>query len=653
MKRVILAMLCSVFTFLCYGEDKGGVGVYSDYPIQAVKLNQVKLNDNFWRPRIEMIQNKAIRYAFNKCEAEGRFDNFVIAGKVIHGEEGVARGKMPFDDTDVYKTLEGVAYSLIDTPDPELEHYADSIISIIAQGQEPDGYLTTWRTINPMKPTSDWVAPGPRWSSLEISHELYNSGHLFEAAAAYYWATGKQNFLDIALKNADLLLKVFGDSAAVPGHQIAETGLIKLYNITGKEEYLHLSKKFLDLRGDSTHRKIWGAENLQDHKPILKQDEAVGHAVRAVYMYAGMTDIAAIYNDDEYRKAINTLWENMVYKKMYVTGGIGAHHHEESFGKNYELPNLTAYSETCASIGSVYWNERLFRLSGDSKYYDVIERTMYNALIAGISLTGTEYFYPNPLESDGKFAFNKGACTRAPWFDCSCCPTNLMRFLPFVPQLVYATQDENVYVNLFVSNKAEIQVKDKMVQIEQLTNYPWDGKVILNVSSKESRRFTLKIRIPGWVRNEVVPGCLYKYANEASGIYKIHINGVELNGVQLDKGYIGIDKEWTNDDQIEILFPMEVRQIIADENVKDLQHQASIEYGPLIYCAEEIDNKANFDKLTFSERENYSVQMLPEFLGGVNVIKKKENAEEFLFIPYYSWSNRGVGRMKVWFEQKK
>jgi len=639
------------FVFACKKEKE--VDKYANYPIEAVKLNQVRLTDDFWLPRIQTIQNKVIRYAFDKCEAEGRLANFVIADQVIHGGEGCAHGKMPFDDTDVYKTLEGLSYSLINSPDPALEIYADSVISIIAKGQEPDGYLTTWRTINPMCPTSDWVPPGPRWSNLDISHELYNSGHLFEAAAAHYWATGKRNLLNIALKNADLLLTVFGDSTnnSVPGHQIVETGLIKLYQITDKEEYLFLAKKFLDLRGDSSVREIWGAENIQDHTPILKQEEAVGHAVRAVYMYAGMTDIAAIYGDADYREAVYKLWENMVYKKMYITGGIGARHHLEMFGENYELPNLTAYSETCAAIGSVYWNERLFRLTGDAKYYDIVERTMYNALIAGISLEGTEFFYPNPLESDGKYAFNKGACTRSAWFDCSCCPTNLIRFIPYVPNLIYATQEKDVYINLFMSNKASISVNGGIVDIEQSTNYPWDGNIKINISPERKHDFTLKIRIPEWVQNKPVPGTLYQYMNESENEYKVLLDGEEIKGT-LNKGYFEIEKEWSGDSQVELFFPMEVRHVAANENVGELKNLNSIEYGPLVYCAEEIDNKDTFDNIRFSQNDNFSIEKAPEFLGGINRITKKEGTSEFTFIPYYTWSNRGVGRMKVWFPQE-
>ena len=415
MKHLLLSAAALCLAACQPSTDRAG------YPIQQVNLTQVELTDAFWLPRIQTIQKKTIQYAFGKCDSEGRFENFQTAARVMKGGKGTVRGSMPFDDTDVYKTIEGAAYSLVSAPDAALRQYVDSIIAIVALGQEADGYLTTWRTINPMRPPADWVQPGERWSFLAMSHELYNSGHLFEAATAHYRATGQRNFLDIAIRNADLLVNVFGDTATyeVPGHEIVETGLIKLYNITRNENYLKLSRKFLDLRGDATRRQIRGPYS-QDHLPVTQQDEAVGHAVRAVYLYAGMTDIAAIYRDTAYRKAIHALWENMTNKKMYLTGGLGARHAGEAFGDNYELPNLTAYSETCAAIGGVYWNERLFRLTGESRYYDVLERTLYNALIAGISLEGTEFFYPNPLEADGRYPFNQGWKTRQPWFDCSC-----------------------------------------------------------------------------------------------------------------------------------------------------------------------------------------------------------------------------------------
>ncbi|GAP72285.1 putative glycosyl hydrolase of unknown function [Candidatus Symbiothrix dinenymphae] len=641
MKNVLLSSLAILSLLSC---TRAGV----DYPIQQVNLNHVTLTDAFWLPKIQTIQRTTIRYAFDKCAAEGRFENFITAGRVIQGKTGKTRGVMPFDDTDVYKTIEGAAYSLISAPNPELENYLDSVIAIVETGQEPDGYLTTWRTIDPMNPPAGWVKPGTRWTDLGSSHELYNSGHLFEAATAHYWATGKHNFLDIAIKNADLLVEVFGDTTnyEVPGHQIVETGLIKLYQITDNADYLELAKKFLDLRGDVAHRKIHGVYN-QDHLPVTQQDEVVGHAVRAVYMYAGMTDIAAIYNDEAYLNAVNNLWDNMINKKLYITGGIGARHGSEAFGDNYELPNLTAYSETCAAIGSVFWNDRLFRLTGDAKYYDVLERTLYNALIAGISLQGTEFFYPNPLESDGQYKFNVGACTRQSWFDCSCCPTNLIRFIPFIPNLIYATQgDSSVYVNLFMSNKAEIPVQGQTVEIRQETDYPWQGYISLNVKTEKPQKFTLKIRIPGWARNEVTPGTLYAYGDQpVDDAFQLSLNGTAIQS-EVENDYVEISKEWAGDNQIELVLPMKVRQVLANHEVTANSGLSAIEYGPLVYCAEETDNRTNFDKLFIQAQAHYSVEMQKNLLGGVNVIYEKNAQQQF--VPYYAWSNRETGKMKVW-----
>jgi DUF1680 family protein len=631
-------------------------------PIQQVKLNKVELTDNFWLPKIRTIQEKTIRYAFDKCTSEGRLENFVTAGNVIRGGTGKVRGVMPFDDTDVYKSIEGAAYSLINAPNPALETFLDSIIRIIAYGQEPDGYLTTWRTIDPKNPPAWWVkSGGGRWFDLGSSHELYNAGHLFEAASAHYWATGKRNLLDIALKNADLLVNVFGDvkNYEVPGHQIVETGLLKLYHITGKKEYVQLTKKFLDLRGDSAHRKIRGPYS-QDHLPVVQQDEVVGHAVRAVYMYAGMTDIATLYNDFAYLDAVNKLWDNMISKKMYITGGLGARHDGEAFGDNYELPNLTAYSETCAAIGGVYWAERLFRLTGNSSYFDVLERMLYNGVIAGISLEGTEFFYPNALESDGQYKFNRGSCTRQAWFDCSCCPTNLIRFIPFIPNLIYATQPPKspngglddlpaLYVNLFVANKAEINLENGIVNIEQKTGYPWNDKVNLQITTSQPFEFTLKIRIPAWVQNEI-PGGLYHYTNNAPAKpYRVLLNGKAVKG-ELKNGYFEIARIWKTGDRIELQFPMQIRTVEADPQVKDDLGKFAVEYGPLVYCMEETDNPAWLFPNQFPESS--VIKWRPDLLGGINVISEKTDKGECILIPYYTWSNRGVGKMKVWFDSK-
>jgi DUF1680 family protein len=618
----------------------------NDYPFQTVDIRSIRLTDTFWLPRIQTIQEKTIAYALEKCREEGRFDNFLIAGGQM---EGSVRGYMPFDDTDVYKIIEGASNSLISAPNPELDALLDSLIAMIAVGQEEDGYLTTWRTINPAKPPANWVAveQGTRWESLGASHELYNSGHLFEAAAVHYAATGKRNFLDIALKNADLLVKTFGPGkiTAPPGHQIVETGLIKLYRITGNEEYLKLAKYFLDIRGDSTTHKLYGPYS-QDHIPVTQQTEVVGHAVRAVYMYAGMTDIAAIYGDTAYLNALHTLWNNTVSKKMYITGGIGASREGEAFGHDYELPNLTAYNETCAAIGNVWWNHRLFLLEGNVKYYDVIERTLYNGLISGLSLSGTEFFYPNALESDGIYKFNQGACTRKSWFDCSCCPTNLIRFLPSLPELIYATRGDALYVNLYAANEADIALPDGIVTVVQKTEYPWDGRVTIELYPEDESEFTVRLRIPGWARNEVLPGNLYRYDDNLDAEWSVTVNG-ELLATSAPDGYVTLRRKWQPGDSITLDLGMRVRRVVADERVEEDRGKVALEYGPLVYAVEEADNP-NIEKVAATPDTSYSVDYRDNFLGGIKVISAESQGQRFLAIPYYAWSNRGIGKMKVW-----
>lgn len=628
---------------------------YKDYPITAVDIKNVELTDEFWLPKIKTVQNTTIQFGFDKCQQEGRMDNFLIAGGKMQGK---TRGKMPFDDTDVYKLIEGASNSLISSPNTELETYLDSVIAIIKVGQELDGYLTTWHTIDADNPPATWVKPGPRWKSESMSHELYNAGHLYEAAATHYVATGKRNFLDIALKNADLLVKTFGpepDKLKIPpGHQIVETGLVKLYKLTGKEDYLKLAKFFLDQRGlNTTGREVYGAYS-QDHMPVTQQKEAVGHAVRAVYMYAGMTDVATIYGDQSYMNAVEALWENTINKKMYITGGLGARHEGESFGENYELPNKTAYSETCASIGDVYWNHRMFMRTGESKYYDVIERTLYNGLIAGISLDGDEFFYPNPLESDGQYAFNFGASTRQPWFDCSCCPTNLVRFIPSLPGLIYAAQDDNLFINLFASNKADVKLSNTAVTVSQETNYPWNGNVSITIDPEAASDFTLKLRVPGWARNEVAPGDLYSYINKNSTRAIIKVNGKKVN-YNIENGYVGISRKWNKGDKVELELPMEVRRVATNEHVKDNQNMVALEYGPVVYCVEGIDNGNSLSNLVLADNVKLRVEKRNDLLNGVNTITAKLPAlrtgakeQKLLAIPYYTWSNRGVGEMKVW-----
>jgi len=647
---LLVCLLVAVTILSCSsGEKQDTASATGSYPIHPAALRHVKLTDRFWLPVVQRIQEKTIPYALEKCREEGRFDNFLIAGGQMEGD---VKGQMPFDDTDVYKIIEGASMSLISAPNPKLEKQLDNLIEIIGTGQEADGYLTTWRTINPKKPPAPWVpvTDGRRWESLESSHELYNAGHLYEAAYAHYRATGKKNFLEIAYRNADLIAKTFGDGegqiASVPGHQIIETGLIKLYYASGEEKYLRLARYFLDNRGRPEHHKLndnyLSAAYSQDHLPVIEQDEVVGHAVRAMYMYAAMTDIAVLMHDEAYGKAVDNLWKNMVEEKIYLTGGIGARHEGEAFGENYELPNLTAYNETCAAIGSVYWNHRLHSRTGRVQYLDVLERTLYNGLLAGLSLDGTHFFYPNPLESDGKYAFNQGALTRKDWFDCSCCPTNLIRFIPSVAGLLYSSSADTLYVNLYAGSEARVPLENTTLEIRQETEYPWSGTVNINVSSTNDVPAVLKLRIPSWARNEVLPGDLYTYLDEKAASPVVSING-EVVEPSLEDGYVVLERNWEND-EVRLEFPMTVRKIVADPKVTEDQGKIALEYGPLVYAFEGVDQKEDLDRLRMDPSADFVPKMESGLLGGVVTLSDGNGRA----VPYYSWSNRGVDKMKVW-----
>ena len=624
------------------------------YPITAISFKEVALTDNFWSKRIATNRTVTIPFGFNKCEEEGRIRNFAKAGGLLEGEY---EGKMPFDDTDVYKIIEGASYSLATNPDKNLEQYIDEIIQKIAAAQEDDGYLCTWKTLNPDTTPAPWVEPGPRWHHLGASHELYNSGHMYEAASAHYHATGKSNFLNIALKNADLIADTFGPGKRldIPGHQIIETGLVKLYSITNQQKYLNLAKFFLDQRGNADGHNLYGPYS-QDHQPVVEQEEAVGHAVRAVYMYAAMTDIAGIMHESSYLKAIDKIWQNVVSKKLYLTGGIGARHQGESFGDNYELPNLTAYNETCAAIGNIYWNHRMFLLHGHAKYIDVLERTLYNGMISGVSLSGDSFFYPNCLESDGKYKFNMGSLTRQPWFDCSCCPSNVIRFIPSIPGYIYAYRNDSLYVNLFIASKSNIEMNNTNVEIDQKTAYPWEGKVVIKVNPKTDTRFAINIRIPEWALHRPVPSDIYHYLNETQQKFTLKLNGKDI-AFNIKKGFAVIDREWINGDIIELNLPMPVRRVISHEKVTENRHKVALVRGPLVYCTEWIDNNEKVLDLIIPDISEFQAEYQKDLLHGVvvitgNVIDVSGRNRILVAIPYYAWSHRGPGEMAVWLSRK-
>lgn len=642
-----VAIIASLFLLSCSTQPKEAKPEHAEYPINGVSFSDVQVNDIFWLPKIETNRKATIPASFQKCEETGRLENFLIAGGKM---EGTVRGDMPFDDTDVYKIIEGASYSMTTIPDPKLDAYVDSLIEIIGIGQEEDGYLTTWKTIDPTHSPAEWCPPGERWEGLAWSHELYNAGHMYEAAAAHYHATGKTNFLDIATKNADLLVAVFGadKNPQVPGHQIVETGLIKLYQITDKKEYLDLARHFIDFRGDSTKRELWGPYN-QDHVPVVEQDEAVGHAVRAVYMYAGMTDIAALYKDAAYSNAVDQLWNNVVNKKIYITGGVGAKHDGEAFGENYELPNLTAYNETCAAIANVYWNYRMFLLHGDSKYIDVLERSLYNGVISGVALDGTNFFYPNPLSCDMHYHFNSGgSLTREPWFDCSCCPSNMCRFMPSVPGYIYAQKDNDIYVNLFVQSSTSVKMAGSEVKIDQETKYPWDGKVKISVTPEKASQFAVRVRIPGWAQNQPLPGDLYSYTNAPAAKPEILVNGEKVS-YETEQGYAVLDREWNTGDEVELSLPMQVRTVKASELVEADKGKVALERGPIVYCVEEKDNP-EIGSIKVSAETQFESNYDADLLAGVEVVKAsgRTKAETFTAIPYFVWNNRGANKMDVW-----
>jgi hypothetical protein len=588
-----------------------------------------------------------IPFAFQKCEETGRVANFERAAAVLRGDTSDRRlPGYPFDDTDVYKVIEGASYTLSVEYDPKLDAYVDTLIVKIAAAQEPDGYLYTARTIDPEHPHK-WAGKD-RWVQEEVlSHELYDLGHLYEAATAHHQATGKRSMLDISIKSANLLCNTFGPGKRViyPGHQIVEMGLVKLYRATGDERYLSLAKFMLDSRGPGG--KTYNQANLR----VVDQREAVGHAVRATYMYSGMADVAAMTGDRAYITAINAIWENVASKKLYLTGGIGARKEGEAFGDNFELPNLTAYNETCAAVGNDFWNHRLFLLHADGKYIDVMERALYNGLISGVSLDGKSFFYPNPLESTGGY-------DRSPWFGVACCPGNITRFMASVPGYIYAHQGDSIYVNLYVAGSARIKLPNRSVSIVQETRYPWDGNIKMTVDPGSAGDFSISVRIPGWARGEAVPGTLYQFANATDETPSLNVNGQAVR-LALQKGYVRLTRNWKPGDLIELNLPMPVRRVIATEEVEADRGRVALQRGPIVYCTESPDNpKEPIIELTLASDAKLAAEYRPDMLSGTVIIKSRATYKtsagaavedkEFTAIPYHAWANRGDSKMLVW-----
>ncbi len=621
--------------------------------IQEVPFTQVHISDGFWAPRIETNRIVSIPSAFHQCEINGRFDNFAIAGGLKKGEH---RGDFSFDDTDPYKVIEGASYSLAAHYDAQLDHYLDSVITIIAAAQEDDGYLTTCVT-NRCTRLSGWWGTR-RWEKIN-SHELYNSGHLYEAAVAHYRATGKRSLLDVAIRNADLVCQVFGPNEGQihrpSGHPIIEMALAKLYKVTGDQKYLDEAKYFVEETGRCTdgHQPSMYS---QDHMPILEQEEIVGHAVRAGYLYSGVADVAALTGDTAYQQAITRIWDNMASKKLFITGGIGSRAQGEGFGPNYELNNHTAYCETCASIANVYWNYRMFLATGDAKYADVYERALYNGVISGVSLSGDKFFYDNPLESMGEHE-------RQAWFGCACCPGNITRFVASVPLYMYATQANDIYVNLYIQSEAEIETPGGKVGIRQTTDYPWEGVVTLEVNPETAHNFALRLRIPGWSQDAPVPTDLYHFTDKANP-YVVMVNGKTVKPAFSSKdGYFTIVRDWKAGDKISLQLPMDVRQIEANPNAEDDLGKLAVQRGPIVYCLEGVDQKDSivFNKI-IPEGTAFTTSFERDLLGGVMTLQA--TAQEIqkdstltdvavTLIPYSTWDNRGTNQMEVWIAADK
>jgi DUF1680 family protein len=646
--RLLFIFLMAAFLFGCAEKEQP---VKNEYLISPVPFTRVDVTDIFWSKRIKTNHNVTIPIAIQKSEETGRIDNFAIAGGLKQGE---FCSVFPFDDSDIYKIIEGAAYSLQSFPDRKMEQTVDSLIDLIELAQEEDGYLFTNRTIMGEN-GHEWIGK-KRWEKVDdLSHELYNLGHFYEAAAAYYQATGKQKILDIAIKSADLVDRDFGYGKIenYPGHQEIEIGLVKLYRVTGEKRYLDLAKFFLDIRGKGE----LGEKTTynQSHLPVVEQTEAVGHSVRAAYMYTGMADVAALTGDRQYIDAITKIWEDVVYKKLYITGGIGAEGGHEGFGGAYELPNGRAYCETCAAIANVFWNYRMFLMTGDAKYIDVLERSLYNNVLSGVSLSGNHFFYPNPLESEGQHQ-------RSEWFGCACCPSNISRFIPSMPNYIYAQTTDRIYINLFVPSKTTFETPKGTIELTQSSLMPWDGNITVKLQPEKPVKSKLYIRIPGWASENPVPGNLYSFINTPDKKPVFKINGKEVTPA-IENGYAVLSKTWKTGDWVDISFPFEIRKIRASENIEDNRGKMALQLGPLVYCAEFADyENPDISNLVLNENAVLSAEYEPGLLGGVNVISG--NAEEikvadnngpmetwprqFKAIPYYAWSHRGKGQMAVW-----
>lgn len=662
------------FTILCFCLVLGGISFNSfSQGLSPVTFDQVTLTDHFWSNRMKIQKEVLVPVAFERTEIA--VEDLRRTANYLKGIKGPLPSDSRFSTSDLYKVIEGAAYLLKMERDPELEKQIDDIAKIIAEAQQEDGYQYPPHITGSYKTAPLWGGAGmgdKPYSWVVHSHELYNIGHLYEAAAAYFQATGKKNLLDIAEKSAKHVNKVFFEGDAkyndgkpvnqAPGHQEIELALVKLYRVTNNPLYLDMAKKFVDIRGVTyipDGEGTMSPEYAQQQVPVREQDEAVGHAVRAVYLYSGMSDVGALTNDATMNPALDKIWHNIVDTRMHITGGLGAIHGIEGFGPEYELPNKEAYNETCAAVGNVFFNHRMFLLEKDGKYMDVAEVSLLNNVLAGVNLEGNKFFYVNPLESSGKV-------DRSHWFGTACCPTNMARLVPQVSGLMYAHEGNDIYCSFYTANTVDIPLKSGKVNLVQSTNYPFDEKIQLTVTpTKNNQKFAVKMRIPTWTGSQFVPGKLYNYIDNTSQPWEIFVNGEKVQNPAVNKGFVSIDRKWKKGDKVELRLPMPVHYSHAIEQVKADNGRVAITRGPLVYCAEGVDNKGGADRY-FIETKNTNPEVSRQTAGilkGMDMIKNipaqyidnKGNAinSDLTLIPYYAWNNRGVSSMNVWFAESE
>ena len=639
-------MICVILTItILTGLPTQARGIKAE-ALKAIPFTDVTVTGSFWKARLETNRKVTIPHNFKKCDELSLIDNFTRAAGFMPADTFQPnKNNRPSRECDVYKTIEGASYVLAKHPDVVLDLYLDSLIAKIAAAQEPDGYLYPVRGFLP--PEKMERGGKERWERLGGSQELYAVGHLYEAAVAHYRATGKRTLLNVAIKNADLLCKVFGPERCEypPGHQEVEIGLIRLYRVTGDEKYLNLAKFFIDIRGRPETHRLYGL-NRQDHVPVVEQDEAVGHAVRAAYMYSGMADIAMATDHQDYVKILDRLWHDVVSTKLYVTGGVGAKSKGEAYGEAYKLGNKTAYCETCAAIANAMWSQRMFLIHGDTKYVDVVERVIYNGFLSGVSLSGDRFFYVNPLASDGNALDGTNRRNeRSSWFPTPCCPTNVVRFLPSLAGYAYAQKGDRLYVNLFGGSMVRATISGNNVRLIQETEYPWDGNVKIRIEAERVQEFAIHVRIPGWARNQPVPSELYRYTRTTDEDIHLMVNNKKIE-IDIQKGYTVINRKWQNGDIIELFLPMPVRYVIAHPKVTENKGKIAIERGPIVYCAEGIDNDDDLDSIKVTRNTRFNSFYEPETLSGVTVLKSSD--PNIILVPYYAWAHRGKSPMNIW-----